>query len=74
MTPQDIKDELIRLGWSKIPYGATIETKNIYFRYDTEGNDLTIRYDGQWIYIESPTIERIKALIYGMTGKHIDNL
>jgi hypothetical protein len=72
-TPEEIKNELVKKGFVDDIYGIVIEIENCYFRYTDEGK-LFIVHDlnsTERILIENPTIERIQALVFGLTGERI---
>ena len=73
MTPKEIKNELVKMGFVDDIYGIVIEIENCYFRYTDDGK-LFIVHDPnstERILIENPTFERIEALVFGLTATKI---
>jgi hypothetical protein len=73
MKAEEIKNELVKRGFVDDIYGIVIEIENSYFRYTDDGKLFIVPNPNstERILIENPTIERIEALIFGLTGTKI---
>jgi len=70
MTPQEIKDELIRLGWEDTDIHVIKEYNKLNFVYHKYRGRLIVYKDGDAVLrLLEPTNDRIKALIFGLTGE-----
>jgi hypothetical protein len=71
MTPQEIKGELIKMNWEdnqSYLYKSIDKDVNLY--YNDYGNIIIeLAYDS--FVVELPTLERIKGLVFGLTGEEM---
>ena len=69
MTPQEIKDELIKLGFTESTECVYKKIGDYEFIYLLQGSfDVYSLKNQETINIELITIDRIKALIFGIVG------
>jgi hypothetical protein len=71
MSNEELKEELINMGWKKIGMSMSKKINNFDFwvSYDCLTVD-NLDTDVSFI-IHNITIDRIKALVYGLTGEKI---
>jgi len=72
MTPKQIKEELIKMGWEDNLSECTQKmfSDDLIILYDMRGYLLLeLSYDS--LVIKSPTLPQIKALIFGLTGEEV---
>jgi hypothetical protein len=71
MKAEEIKNELVKRGWEQGKLSSIFkEYAGMLFRYDCV-DTLQITNVNHHIIIEKPTLKRIKALVFGLTGTKI---
>lgn len=74
MSNEEIKNELIKMGWENNNIhnaNVSLSSNGYYFVYWHDEGTLSIIHNLDTIMVLDITLDRIKSLIYGLTGEKI---